>query len=69
MVKATAGGGGKGMRLVSSADELEKSISLAKAEARNFFGSDKIIIEKAILDAKHVEIQILLINGKMYFTR
>ena len=58
MVKAAAGGGGKGMRLVSSADELEKSISLAKAEARNFFGSDKIIIEKAILDAKHVEIQI-----------
>ena len=49
MVKAAAGGGGKGMRLVPSADELEKSISLAKAEAQNFFGSDKIIIEKASL--------------------
>ena len=59
MVKATAGGGGRGIRLVHSAKELEASIIAAKNEAAAFFGNDGIYIEKFIEDPHHIEIQIL----------
>ena len=59
MVKAAAGGGGRGMRLVPSAAGLPDALSLARSEAANAFGSDALIIEKAVLRARHVEIQVL----------
>lgn len=58
MVKAAAGGGGRGMRLVHSEDALADSIRLARSEARNAFGSGELIIEKAIIQPRHVEVQV-----------
>ncbi|MEM8752224.1 MAG: biotin carboxylase N-terminal domain-containing protein, partial [Pseudomonadota bacterium] len=58
MVKAAAGGGGKGMRLVAGAADLLAAIAEARAEARSSFGDGALILERAILDARHVEIQI-----------
>ncbi|MCP9486343.1 MAG: acetyl-CoA carboxylase biotin carboxylase subunit [Gaiellaceae bacterium MAG52_C11] len=59
LVKATAGGGGKGMRLVRAADELEAAHSTARAEAEAAFGDGSLYVEKAIDPARHVEIQVL----------
>ncbi len=59
MVKASAGGGGRGIRLVESPDDLESQITAAKQEALNFFGDDSIYIEKFIVNPKHIEFQIL----------
>jgi acetyl-CoA carboxylase biotin carboxylase subunit len=59
MVKASAGGGGRGIRLVKSAEELETAITAAKQEALNFFGNDDIYIEKFIVNPRHIEIQLL----------
>lgn len=58
MVKAAAGGGGRGMRLVHEADELASAIKLARSEAENAFGSGELILEKAIIEPRHVEIQV-----------
>ncbi len=58
MVKAAAGGGGRGMRLVSAAADLAGAIRLARSEAENAFGSGNLILEKAILRPRHVEIQV-----------
>lgn len=58
MVKAAAGGGGRGMRLVHQADELANAIQLARAEASSAFGSDELILEKAIMRPRHVEVQV-----------
>jgi geranyl-CoA carboxylase alpha subunit len=58
MVKAAAGGGGRGMRLVNDASELESAIDLAQSEAQNAFGSSELIIEKAVIRPRHVEIQV-----------
>lgn len=59
MVKASAGGGGRGIRLVERPEDLERSIIEAKQEAKNFFGDDSIYMEKFIVDPKHIEFQIL----------
>lgn len=59
MVKASAGGGGRGIRLVNSEEELEPAINTAKQEALSFFGDDGIYIEKFIVNPRHVEIQVL----------
>jgi acetyl-CoA carboxylase biotin carboxylase subunit len=59
LVKAAAGGGGKGMRLVSSPDEIESSYATAVAEAEAAFGDGRLYLEKAIVPARHVEIQVL----------
>ncbi len=59
MVKASAGGGGRGIRRVDSPDELESAILAAKQEAKQFFANDDIYIEKFIVDPRHVEIQLL----------
>ncbi|WP_237056871.1 ATP-binding protein [Microbulbifer sediminum] len=58
MIKAADGGGGRGMRLVQSADELAAQLLSARSEARGAFGSDEIILEKALVNARHVEVQI-----------
>jgi len=59
MVKAAAGGGGRGMRLVKKADTLPKALEAARSEAQNAFGSGELILEKAILRPRHVEVQVL----------
>lgn len=59
MVKASAGGGGRGIRLVEKMEDLVPSIEEAKQEAQNYFGDDSIYMEKFIVDPKHIEIQIL----------
>ena len=58
MVKAAAGGGGRGMRLVTEAADLPASIQSARSEAANAFGDGQLLIEKAVLQARHVEIQV-----------
>ncbi len=58
MLKASAGGGGKGMRLVNSADELKSAYENARAESLASFGDDAVYIEKAIVRPRHIEIQI-----------
>jgi geranyl-CoA carboxylase alpha subunit len=58
MVKAAAGGGGRGMRLVTSADDLSNALTRARSEAESAFGSDELILERAIADARHIEIQV-----------
>lgn len=59
LVKATAGGGGKGMRIVNSEDELEQSIESAKREAKSAFGNDSVFLEKYLDKPRHIEFQIL----------
>ncbi len=59
MLKAAAGGGGKGLRLVAGAGELASAVARARSEARSAFGDDSVYIEKAILQPRHIEIQIL----------
>ena len=59
LLKASAGGGGKGMRLVSSEDELEDAFAGASAEAEAAFGDGAIYVEKLVAPARHVEIQVL----------
>ncbi|UFH55764.1 pyruvate carboxylase [Spirosoma sp. KNUC1025] len=59
MVKAAAGGGGRGMRVVRQAEDFPKAFAEAKNEARNAFGDDTIFLEKFIEDPKHIEVQLL----------
>ena len=59
MIKATAGGGGRGMRLVQRAEDFAGALNLAKSEARGAFGDDTVLLERAILRPRHIEIQIL----------
>jgi geranyl-CoA carboxylase alpha subunit len=58
MVKAAAGGGGRGMRLVASANDLANALARARSEAASAFGSDELILEHAVPDARHIEIQV-----------
>lgn len=59
LVKAAAGGGGKGMRIVDKKEEFKSGIKAAKSEARNSFGDDRVYIEKYLVEPRHVEFQIL----------
>ena len=59
MVKAAAGGGGKGMRLVRSAEELPDALAAARRESAGAFGSDVLLLERAVLRPRHVEVQVL----------
>jgi len=58
MLKATAGGGGKGMRLVWNEDELESNLNSAQQEAKSAFGNDGMYIEKFVEEPRHIEIQV-----------
>ncbi len=58
MVKASAGGGGRGMRIVRERGELEAALRSASAEAENAFGDGRLILERALVGARHVEIQV-----------
>lgn len=59
LVKASAGGGGRGIRRVDSPDQLEEQMTAARQEAKNFFGDDAVYIEKFLINPHHVEIQIM----------
>jgi len=63
MIKASAGGGGRGMRVVREEAELVSSINLTQQEAKNAFGSDTLYLEKFIQNPRHIEIQIVA-DGK-----
>lgn len=58
MLKAAAGGGGKGMRIVHRAEDMAGAFRAACSEAKNAFGDDSVYIEKAIINPKHIEIQV-----------
>ncbi|MEP5288018.1 acetyl-CoA carboxylase biotin carboxylase subunit [Ekhidna sp.] len=59
MIKASAGGGGKGMRIVNDLKDFEEQMDRAMSEARNSFGNDEVFIEKFISSPKHIEVQVL----------
>ena len=59
MLKASAGGGGKGIRLVKTEDELEQAFKTASSEAQQAFGDGRMYMEKYIYPAKHIEVQLL----------
>ncbi|HEX3677090.1 MAG TPA: acetyl/propionyl/methylcrotonyl-CoA carboxylase subunit alpha [Sphingomicrobium sp.] len=58
LIKAVAGGGGKGMRRVDSADQFKDALESAKREAASAFGDDRVLIEKYILSPRHIEVQV-----------
>jgi propionyl-CoA carboxylase alpha chain len=59
MIKASAGGGGKGMRIAHSRDEVAEGFTRARSEAKSSFGDDRVFVEKFITDPRHIEIQVL----------
>ena len=59
MIKASAGGGGKGMRIAHEAHEVAEGFARARSEAKSSFGDDRVFIEKFIVDPRHIEIQLL----------
>jgi 3-methylcrotonyl-CoA carboxylase alpha subunit len=59
LIKASAGGGGKGMRVVNALAEFDEALDSAKREAINSFGDDRVLVEKYILDPRHIEIQVM----------
>ena len=58
LIKATAGGGGKGMRLVEAAKDFADALASAKAEARTAFGNDAVLVEKYVSKPRHIEVQV-----------
>ena len=59
LIKASGGGGGKGMKIVQKEDEFEDLFKTAKSEAKKYFGNDKVYIEKFFQNPRHIEVQIL----------
>ena len=59
IIKATAGGGGKGMRVVNKASELENNFNLCRQEAEKFFGNPDVYMEKYLVNPRHIEVQII----------
>ncbi len=59
MLKAAAGGGGKGMRLVHAPQELKSALEAARSEAERSFGDGEVYVEKAIVNPRHIEMQVL----------
>lgn len=59
LVKASAGGGGRGIRVVRTAEELEDAVGTAQAEASSAFGDGSVYLERSIVDARHIEVQVM----------
>ncbi|WP_315774701.1 MULTISPECIES: acetyl/propionyl/methylcrotonyl-CoA carboxylase subunit alpha [unclassified Bradyrhizobium] len=59
LIKASAGGGGRGMRVVNAADDLADAVTSAKREAKAAFGDDRVLIEKFVQNPRHIEVQII----------
>jgi acetyl/propionyl-CoA carboxylase alpha subunit len=59
MIKAVAGGGGKGMRVVTRADELSSAVRAARSEAKASFGDSAIYLERRLARPRHIEVQLL----------
>jgi acetyl-CoA carboxylase biotin carboxylase subunit len=59
LIKAAAGGGGKGMRVVERPQDLEQSLEMSKRESRNAFNDDRVFVEKYLQEPRHIEIQVL----------
>ncbi len=59
MIKASAGGGGKGMRIANTREEVAEGFARAKSEAKSSFGDDRVFVEKFIVNPRHIEIQVL----------
>src|SRR6476619_5560486 len=59
LVKAAAGGGGKGMRIVRSRDEYDEAVAAAKREAASAFGDDTMLVEKYVEHGRHIEVQVM----------
>ena len=59
LVKAAAGGGGKGMRVVRSAEEYDEAVAAAKREALSSFGDDTMLVEKYVEHGRHIEVQVM----------
>ena len=66
LLKAVAGGGGKGMRVCFNEQDLEKNFEAVKREGAASFGNPDLLIEKYILDPRHIEVQILADKNKIY---
>jgi len=62
LIKASGGGGGKGMKIVNNESEFEKLFTMAKSEAKKYFGNDEVYIEKFFQNPRHIEIQVM--SGK-----
>jgi 3-methylcrotonyl-CoA carboxylase alpha subunit len=72
LIKASAGGGGKGMRIVQSGDEFEAALASCKREATNSFGDDAVLVERYVQSPRHIEIQVFFDshgNGVYLFER
>ena len=68
MIKASAGGGGKGMRVVNNPESMENAFAMASAEAEAAFGDSRLYVEKLIINPRHVEIQVMADNyGNVIF--